>query len=157
MAVGVLRERPHRYRGRSCSDFCSWMSNAQTQPGRFDLAGFLLAASGLGLVMYGVSEGPLKGWEDKAVLGTLVTGAMLLAALVIVELRSQRAHGRPPDVREPSLPLCEWGHDPRVDRVPRPAVHDRSVLPGRTPPVGSPVRAQHVSRSTSASSSAPNS
>jgi EmrB/QacA subfamily drug resistance transporter len=61
--------------------------NAQAHPGRFDLAGFLLAASGLGLVMYGVSEGPLKGWEDPTVLATLVAGAALLTALVFVELR----------------------------------------------------------------------
>lgn len=62
--------------------------NVQAQPGRFDLAGFLLAASGLGLLMYGVSEGPLKGWADTPVLATLVAGAAILTTLVLVELRS---------------------------------------------------------------------
>jgi EmrB/QacA subfamily drug resistance transporter len=63
--------------------------NVQAHPGRFDYAGFLLAASGLGLLMYGVSEGPLKGWEDRAVLATIAAGAALLTALVLVELRRQ--------------------------------------------------------------------
>jgi EmrB/QacA subfamily drug resistance transporter len=59
----------------------------QAHPGRFDMAGFLLAASGLGLVMYGVSEGPLKGWGSTGVVTTIVIGAGLLIALVVVELR----------------------------------------------------------------------
>src|ERR1700679_3034654 len=36
---------------------------AQANPGRFDLAGFLLSGIGLGALMYGVSEGPNKGWH----------------------------------------------------------------------------------------------
>ena len=62
---------------------------AQDRPGRFDLAGFLLSGFGLGLLMYGVSEGPDLGWHDAQVLGTIPAGAVLLAAMVAVELRSQ--------------------------------------------------------------------
>jgi EmrB/QacA subfamily drug resistance transporter len=62
-------------------------NSAQSHPGRFDLAGFLLAAGGLGLMMYGVSEGPLKGWRTTPVLTTIAVGVVLLVALVIVELR----------------------------------------------------------------------
>jgi EmrB/QacA subfamily drug resistance transporter len=58
----------------------------QAHPGRFDLAGFLLAAGSLGLIMYGVSEGPLKGWASTGVLVTIAAGAALLLALVFVEL-----------------------------------------------------------------------
>ncbi len=61
---------------------------AQPRPGRFDLAGFLLAGLGLGLAMYGVSEGPDLGWHRPQVLGTIAAGAVLLAAMVVVELRS---------------------------------------------------------------------
>ena len=43
--------------------------SAQAQPGRFDLAGFLLSGLGLGLLMYGVSEGPDLGWHRPEVLG----------------------------------------------------------------------------------------
>jgi EmrB/QacA subfamily drug resistance transporter len=60
----------------------------QPRPGRFDLAGFLLSGLGLGLLMYGVSEGPNLGWGQPQVLGTIAAGAVLLAAMVVVELRS---------------------------------------------------------------------
>jgi EmrB/QacA subfamily drug resistance transporter len=59
-------------------------------PGSFDLAGFVLSAAGLGLLMYGISEGPFKGWRSGLVVGTIVAGAVLLLAMVIVEVR--RAH-----------------------------------------------------------------
>jgi EmrB/QacA subfamily drug resistance transporter len=61
----------------------------QDEPGRFDLAGFLLSGFGLGLLMYGVSEGPDLGWHDTQVLATIAAGVVLLAAMVTVELRSQ--------------------------------------------------------------------
>jgi EmrB/QacA subfamily drug resistance transporter len=61
---------------------------AQAEPGRFDLAGFLLSGLGLGLLMYGVSEGPDLGWHRPEVLGTIAAGLVLLAAMVVAELRS---------------------------------------------------------------------
>jgi EmrB/QacA subfamily drug resistance transporter len=61
---------------------------AQAQPGRFDLAGFLLSGLGLGLLMYGVSEGPDLGWGRTEVLATIAAGTVLLVSMVIVELRS---------------------------------------------------------------------
>ncbi|MBO0832628.1 MAG: multidrug efflux MFS transporter [Actinobacteria bacterium] len=60
----------------------------QSHPGRFDLPGFLLSGLGLGLVMYGVSEGPTKGWHSGDVLVTIAAGAVLLIAMVVVELRA---------------------------------------------------------------------
>ncbi len=60
----------------------------QTRPGRFDLAGFLLSGIGLGLLMYGVSEGPDLGWGSAEVLATVAAGVSLLAAMVAVELRT---------------------------------------------------------------------
>jgi EmrB/QacA subfamily drug resistance transporter len=55
--------------------------------GRLDVAGFILSGAGLGLVMYGVSEGPFKGWSDAGIVATIVVGAALLLAMVFVELR----------------------------------------------------------------------
>jgi EmrB/QacA subfamily drug resistance transporter len=55
--------------------------------GRFDVAGFLLSGLGLGLLMYGVSEGPNVGWGDVAVLATIIAGVILIATMVVVELR----------------------------------------------------------------------
>jgi len=63
--------------------------SVQNEPGRFDLAGFLLSGFGLGLLMYGVSEGPDRGWDDARVLTAIAAGAVLLAAMVVVELRSR--------------------------------------------------------------------
>ena len=60
----------------------------QDRPGRFDLSGFLLSGVGLGLLMYGVSEGPNLGWRRPDVLATIAAGVVLLAAMVVVELRS---------------------------------------------------------------------
>ena len=60
----------------------------QARPGRFDLAGFLLSGVGLGLLMYGVSDGPDLGWGATEVLATIAAGVVLLAAMVVVELRS---------------------------------------------------------------------
>jgi EmrB/QacA subfamily drug resistance transporter len=57
------------------------------RPGRFDTAGFLLAGAGLGLLMYGVSEGPARHWSSGTVLATVAAGAFLLAVLVVVEFR----------------------------------------------------------------------
>ena len=57
------------------------------EAGAFDLPGFLLAGAGLGLLMYGLSEGPIKGWHTTDVVTSAVSGAVLLAALVVVELR----------------------------------------------------------------------
>jgi EmrB/QacA subfamily drug resistance transporter len=58
--------------------------------GTFDSKGFVLGGAGLGLLMYGVSEGPLLGWSSPNVVGTSVAGAVLLVAMVLVELRMTR-------------------------------------------------------------------
>jgi len=64
-------------------------------PGRFDLAGFLLGGIGLALVMYALSEGSSSGWISANILGSALTGALLLVAFVVIELRK----------REPMLDL----------------------------------------------------
>jgi MFS family permease len=38
--------------------------------------------------MYGVSEGPVKGWHSTDVLATIAVGLVLLVAMVVVELRT---------------------------------------------------------------------
>src|SRR5262249_56387614 len=40
-------------------------------------------------LMYGVSEGPDRGWRDALVLTTIAAGVVLLAGMVAVELRSR--------------------------------------------------------------------
>ena len=58
----------------------------ESKPGRFDLAGFVLAGVGLGALMYGVSEGPFLGWASIQVLASLAAGVTLLAVMVRVEM-----------------------------------------------------------------------
>jgi EmrB/QacA subfamily drug resistance transporter len=62
----------------------------QAHPGRFDLPGFVLSGAGFALVMFGVSEGPDKGWGSPEILGSMAVGAALLAWLVRVELRTRQ-------------------------------------------------------------------
>jgi EmrB/QacA subfamily drug resistance transporter len=64
--------------------------HTQAHPGRLDVAGLILSGLGLGSAMYGVSEGPAQGWSSTPVLATIVIGAVLLTALVVVELRTAR-------------------------------------------------------------------
>jgi EmrB/QacA subfamily drug resistance transporter len=61
----------------------------QDNPGRFDAAGFVLAGAGLSLLMYGVSEGPARGWSDPLVVATCLAGVGGLAAMAVVELRKR--------------------------------------------------------------------
>ena len=61
--------------------------HASETAGRLDVVGFLLSGAGLGLVMYGVSEGPFKGWGQPLIVSTVVAGALLLIAMVFYELR----------------------------------------------------------------------
>ena len=58
--------------------------------GRLDLPGFVLGGAGLGLLMYGVSEGPLLAWSSPEVVATCLSGAALLVVFVLVELSSKR-------------------------------------------------------------------
>jgi EmrB/QacA subfamily drug resistance transporter len=56
--------------------------------GRFDVAGFITSSLGLGLLMYGVAEGPNAGWTAGPTVACIASGALLLAAMVVIELRA---------------------------------------------------------------------
>ena len=56
--------------------------------GRYDLPGLLLAGSGLGALMYAVSEGPSQGWTAPMIVSLGGAGILLLVSLVIVESRT---------------------------------------------------------------------
>jgi EmrB/QacA subfamily drug resistance transporter len=58
--------------------------------GRFDLPGFVLGGAGLGLLMYGISVGPLQSWSSPDVVATCVAGAALLCVFTVVELRTSK-------------------------------------------------------------------
>jgi MFS family permease len=53
-----------------------------------DLAGALTATSGLGLLIYAISEVPKNGWTSIATLGFGTLGTLLMACFVVAEHRS---------------------------------------------------------------------
>jgi EmrB/QacA subfamily drug resistance transporter len=62
----------------------------QPHPGRFDVPGFLLSGVGFALLMFGVSDGPSRGWGSPLILGSIVMGLVLIAWMVRVELRTRQ-------------------------------------------------------------------
>ncbi|HEX4161558.1 MAG TPA: MDR family MFS transporter [Acidimicrobiales bacterium] len=61
-----------------------------TDPGPLDLRGWALGGAGLGLLMYGVSVGPLDHWSSASVVVSCVVGAALLGAFTVAELRTRQ-------------------------------------------------------------------
>ncbi|MFD0586332.1 MFS transporter [Dactylosporangium darangshiense] len=55
---------------------------------RVDVAGALLATLGLMAVVYGFAKAATDGWGAAATIGSLVSGAVVLAAFVVVEART---------------------------------------------------------------------
>ncbi|MES4904827.1 MULTISPECIES: hypothetical protein [unclassified Streptomyces] len=54
----------------------------------FDIAGALTSTVAVAAVVFALVQGPESGWTSPAVLGSAATGAVLLAAFVVVERRS---------------------------------------------------------------------
>lgn len=54
-----------------------------------DPRGAVLAAVGLGALVYGVIQGPDQGWTDRLTLAGLVAGGVLLTLFVVAELRAE--------------------------------------------------------------------
>jgi MFS family permease len=76
-ALWVLRSVPEVTR--------SW------RPLSLDVAGGVLAAGGLGGIIYALTAGPTAGWSSPQVLATGIVGVVFLASLVPVERRQRNA------------------------------------------------------------------
>ena len=57
---------------------------------RFDLPGFVLAALGFGLFLYALSESASQGWTSPLIIGTAIGGAVLIGALIWLELHADQ-------------------------------------------------------------------
>ena len=55
--------------------------------GRLDVAGAVLASVGLAALVYGLIEGPVRGWTSAAVLACLAGGVIVLAGFGLLERR----------------------------------------------------------------------
>lgn len=60
----------------------------EPNPGRFDIPGFVLAATGMGTLLYALAEAGTKGWTSTEVVGFGTAGVVLLAGFVAAELRA---------------------------------------------------------------------
>ena len=59
----------------------------ESKPPRLDPIGTLLSAGGLAALIFGIIEGPERGWGDPLTGGALAAGALALIAFVAYELR----------------------------------------------------------------------
>ena len=59
------------------------------EAGRLDISGAILATVGLGALVFGLIEGPVRGWTNPLVLGGLPIGVAGLAAFIAVERRAE--------------------------------------------------------------------
>ena len=55
---------------------------------RLDFGGALLSIVGLAVLLFGIIEGPIKGWTAVETLGSIIAGALILAAFVWYEIKS---------------------------------------------------------------------
>jgi EmrB/QacA subfamily drug resistance transporter len=63
-------------------------SRNERAPRSLDLVGALTATSGLGLLIYAISEVPQKGWMSTATLGFGTLGTLFMVCFVVAERRS---------------------------------------------------------------------
>ena len=65
-----------------------WLrEETQPNPGRFDLAGLVLSAAGVSLLLYTLTIGPHEGWLSAKTVAFGLVGVACLIALVVIELR----------------------------------------------------------------------
>ena len=66
----------------------AWLQETRHEdPGRLDLAGLVLSASGVSILLYTLSIGPGKGWTSPTTLGFALVGSACIAGLIVVEQR----------------------------------------------------------------------
>ena len=56
---------------------------------KLDIMGAVLASAGFGLLLYGVSEGSKKGWDDLGILAILITSVISLVIYVITSMKKE--------------------------------------------------------------------
>ncbi|MFW2381654.1 MAG: DHA2 family efflux MFS transporter permease subunit [Acidimicrobiales bacterium] len=62
----------------------------QFEPGPLDVAGLILSAMGVSLLIFALSTGPDFGWLSPPIIAAAVIGSVALVALVLVELRLEQ-------------------------------------------------------------------
>ena len=65
------------------------LPETERQRGRFDLAGALTSTVGMAALVYGFVHAASDGWSNTETIASFATGAVLLAAFVMTELRAE--------------------------------------------------------------------
>ena len=79
------------------------LPNAFGEKVRADIVGVLLAGLGVLGIVFGIVRGNPAGWDSAEVLGSLIAGAVLLAAFFIWEMRARRSAAAAAPVPRPQL------------------------------------------------------
>ena len=58
------------------------------RPGRLDLPGAVAVTAGMSLLVYGLNRAATSGWSNSMTLGPIAAALALLAAFIVIELRS---------------------------------------------------------------------
>ncbi len=66
----------------------SRLAESRGPDSRLDIPGLLLAGGGLLGIVFGIVRGQASGWSSASILASLITGAVLLVAFVVWELRA---------------------------------------------------------------------
>jgi EmrB/QacA subfamily drug resistance transporter len=64
--------------------------NSTAEGVRLDVTGGVISAGGLGLLVYGIIEGPERGWTDAVTLAAFAVALILIVAFVAWELRREQ-------------------------------------------------------------------
>jgi EmrB/QacA subfamily drug resistance transporter len=64
--------------------------NSTAEGVRLDVTGGVVSAGGLTALVYGIIEGPERGWTDSVTLGAFAVAVVLLTAFVVWELRREQ-------------------------------------------------------------------
>ncbi|MFF7994872.1 MFS transporter [Kitasatospora xanthocidica] len=67
-----------------------YIAESKRYPGRFDLPGALTSTLGLVGLVYGFIRAASDGWSDSITLGSFAAGAILLAAFLVIESRTDQ-------------------------------------------------------------------
>lgn len=67
-----------------------YIAESERHPGRFDLPGAFTSTLGLVGLVYGFIRAASDGWSDPVTLGSFAAGALLLAAFIVIERRTDQ-------------------------------------------------------------------
>ena len=103
LGMGALRQRADRHRGRRPRPAPDRRSRARRAPRHFDAAGAVTVTAGLSLLVYAIVDANNAGWGSTQTLGLGAIALGLIAAFVVIELRTKAPLVPFPDLPAPHI------------------------------------------------------